>query len=195
MRKEEVVIKEKRTLEASKKNLMGSEGKLGVVLKRLGSPIIAHHSGGSLFDQSYLEDWGDLPEEDEKIPTMRLDDQDSPTGWEWSTEPQDIDDVTLSQIGWQFDGLSRGMHFEIKYDDHSKVLAAHHKGYLVYKEVAGDLAAYSPNPEWESYVDRLYIAAKPKEYEAQLDEREERKIEVKRAKETFLQRMRDKWGL
>lgn len=194
MRKEEAIIKEKRTLEATQKNLMGSEGKLGVILRRLGSPIIAHHQGGSLFDASYLESWEDLPEED-VIPTMAVDSNDAPEGWEWDMNPQDPEDVTLTQIGWMFDGLSRSMHFEIKYDDQEKILTAHYKGHLVYKEIAGDLATYVPLQEWEDYVERLFIAARPKEYQAQLEEREERKIEIKRAKQSFLQKMRDKWGL
>lgn len=193
MRKEEVVIKEKRTLEATQKNLMGSEGKLGTILRHLGTPIIAHHQGGGLFDQSYLEDWNDLPEDE--MPTMSVGEEQSPEGWEWDTTPRDPEDVSLVQIGWHFDGLSRGMHFEIKYDDQDKILTAHYKGHLVYKEMAGDLAAFVPLQEWEDYVESLYIAARPKEQESQIKERENRKEEVRRAKQSFLQKMRDKWGL
>lgn len=195
MRKEEAIVKEKRTLEATRKNLMGSEGKLGVILKQLGQPIIAHEIGGGMYDQSYLEGY-DIYEEDESLPTMSMgDDESTPEGWEWSTTPADADPVSCRQIGWHFDGLSRGMHLEIKYDDLTKTLRLHYRGHLVFEETTGDLTAYVPDLEWEKMINNLYNVAEPMKYDKEKEDREEQKTAIKQAKKNFLQKLRDKWGV
>ena len=56
-----------------------------------------------------------------------------------------------------FDGLSRSMHMEIKYSEETSELSLTHRGYLVYKEVMGDLEVYVPNEEWESWIEKLWM--------------------------------------
>ena len=55
MREIEKRIQEKRTVEATKKKLMGFNGKLGCIVRNLGQPIIAQSEGGG------LHDYGPLP--------------------------------------------------------------------------------------------------------------------------------------
>ena len=55
MQEHEEKIKQLRTLEAKKKDLMGLNGKLGHILLRLGQPIINHQEGGKYFEQQYLD--------------------------------------------------------------------------------------------------------------------------------------------
>ena len=193
MRKEEAVIKEQRTLEATKKKLMGSEGKLGVILKQLGQPIVSHDMGGGMYSQRFLDPY-EIEEEDESLPTMSLGEEATPEGWEWSM-PKDADLVSCRQIGWHFDGLSRGMHIEIKYDDISKVLTLHYKGHLVFEETTGDLTAYVPHPDWEDMINRLYAVAEPLKYDKEIEEREEQKELIRKAKKGFLQKLRERWGV
>ena len=50
----EKVIREKRTMEAVQKNLMGVSGKLGLIAKTFGYPIVRQGSG--LNDITYLDD-------------------------------------------------------------------------------------------------------------------------------------------
>lgn len=195
MRKEEIVIKEQRTLEATKKKLMGPEGKLGVILKQLGQPIISHDADAGMYNQTFLELYESIDDEDEwSLPTIASGEENAPYGWEWS-EPKDADFVSFSQIGWHFDGLSRRMHLEIKYDDLSKTLTLHYKGYLVFEETAGDLVTYIPNPEWENMINQLYSVAEPIKYKKEIQEREDQKKLVQKAKKNFLQKMRERWGI
>ena len=49
-------IQEQRTIEATKNNLMGFNGKLGCIAKNLGDPIIAEHSGGQYFSSNEMTD-------------------------------------------------------------------------------------------------------------------------------------------
>ena len=88
-------IKEKRTIEASKKNMMGKNGKLGMILKHFGETIVSQE--GMFSDVSYFDHfWEDGEEDDESMQTF--------------------EEGSLSRdVGSFFDGLSRGMHLEIKY--------------------------------------------------------------------------------
>jgi len=188
MRKEELLIKEQRTFEATKKKLMGVDGKLGTILKQLGHPIVAQ----DIYYENRLNFYDEYDEE-EIITTGNTED-DAPAGWEW-TDPESIYETSTRQIGWHFDGLSRGMHLEIKYDDYTGVLSLHYKGYLVFEENSGDLLRYSPSADWEILVDRLYQVAAPMKKKRSDEFKEEQTQEGKRQKRNFLQRMKEKWGL
>ena len=48
-------IREQRTIEANKKGLIGQNGKIGMVLRMLGHPIIAQYEGGTYVDTNYLD--------------------------------------------------------------------------------------------------------------------------------------------
>jgi len=185
----EAVIREKRTIEATKKNLMGPSGKLGVIVRTLGSPILRQGSG--LFDQVFMDDpYDDFVDEvfettmsEQKGPLVSRD------------EIAEMGDDFVHHEGYIFDGLSRGMHLEVQYHQANHKLTVTYKGYLVYKEVAGELEAYAPFEEWESMIDRLYTASKKKEKESKAVHDQERALKVREKKQTFWERLRMRWGL
>ncbi len=168
-------IKEQRLIEATRKGLTGLEGKFGCILRNIGTPIIAH--GGSWFESSELEDVWSLPEDkDEEIPTM------------------DIDE-SIMETGRFFEGLTKGMHLEIKYMSDSKDLVVYYKGYIVYHEVSGELDCYIPNREWETHIDNLFALAKKKESAGRKETKIINKQEAERQKLSFLDKLRLKWGV
>lgn len=165
-------IRERRTNLAIKQDYMGVAGKLGMIAKFLGHPIIQEDTG--MMDASYLDDPYDMDEE-ETMPT---------------THNQEI-----QEVGHAFDGLSSGMHLEIRYLYHKQELTVEYKGHTVYKEVAGDLFAFAPFPEWENLITLLYVRAKArrKKLEASMEPLVEEIVQVK--KQGWLQKMRYRWGI
>lgn len=173
MNNKDKLLKEQRTIEATKKKMMGPGGKLGTIVKWLGTPII--RQGGCYYDQTPMEDVWQLPEEADELLTM--------------------EDEEVIAEGWVFDGLSRGIHIDIKYLDFEKTLTCDYKGYRVYTEIAGDLFSYAPFVEWENDIDRLYRAAiKKREKVVQIEE-EAAKEEAIEENKNFLQRLRFRWGI
>lgn len=170
--KQERVIRERRTLEAVKKDYVGVSGKLGTIAKFLGKPIVRQGSG--LTDFGFLDDPYELPKEDE-LPT--------------------IEEVEIQEEGYLFDGLGWGMHLEIKYQHAEKKLTVDYKGHCVYREIAGDLYGFAPFSDWENLIDRLYVKAKEKR--KKIEKGMEPIVEklVQQKKESWLQRMRRKWGI
>lgn len=167
MNEQELKIKEFRTVEAKKKNLLGLHGKFGHILSALGQPIVHHADMGGLFSQTFLDDYdtdykdslnlkpGTPMEIMKQIPTADSDYMQPPEGWEWQCD-LDIDTFSEQAIGWHFDGLNRGMHLEITYKNSDKNLIVTYKGYVVYKEHSGDLRAYVPSEKWEVLIEKLY---------------------------------------
>lgn len=203
MNEKEKKIKEQRAIEATKKGYMGGlGGKFGTIMKHLGQPITAHLDGSS----GSLDVMGvtrtELPspwfEEEEmycQMPTLG-NDVEEPGGYGWADKSMvRRQSATTTTIGLHFDGLSRGMHLEMKYGEENSDVNVHYKGYLVYKEVAGDLQAYFPLPEWEKMVEELYKVAKAKEDEFRKQEKKDRVEEATKIKESWLQKMRKSWGI
>lgn len=178
MDSEQLAIKEKRTIEAIKKDLMGASGKLGTICKYLGTPI-HHQSTGNIF----LDDPYDSPQDryhnDAILDELLVFDEGQ----------------SIHEIGWLFCGLSRGMHLEIKYLDTEKTLTVTHKGFVVYTEVSGDLESYAPNSEWEDMIEKLYKLAKENKKQLSLQEKTERKLLIAEKQIGFLQKMRERWGI
>lgn len=165
------LIREKRTIEATRKNIMGGSGKLGMIAKCFGSEIIKQGSG--TYDQTFLERFDDF-EEEETVPVM--------------------EDESISKEGYFFDGLSRGMHFEIKYLN-SGVLTAYHLGYLVYHEISGELFTYVPNDNWEKLiVEPLYQQAKLKAETMKKEQKEFSEMNNLRKAQQFIINLRNRWG-
>lgn len=168
------IIRERRQLLATNKNMMGSGGKLGIIAKYLGTPIIRQGSG--LMDQTFLTDPYDMFEEEDKLPTYN--------------------DAYQCMEGYIFDGLSRGMHFEVRLNIVVNEIRAQYQGYVVYEEKLGDLYAYNPQPEWEdNIVEPLYKQAtkKAKELGAEIAE-EKRATAIEKAR-LFLEDLKQRWGL
>jgi hypothetical protein len=184
----EARIKEQRLAEANKKGLTGPTGKIGVVLKVLGEPIVSQ-----MEDASYLNLAGE--EEDEGIPIMAVEGAKRPTGPEWSDEGRVATYYGIHEIGRHFDGLSRGMHMEIFYRDESSEMSLYHRGFLAYKESQGNLQCYVPSNEWEGWISSLFKVAKKKQREEKEKEFEERVKESEKTKLSWLHEMASRWGI
>ncbi len=163
-------IKTQRMIEATRKGYMGMSGKFGIILQQLGEPIIGH--GSPLFEVTYMET--PYPEHEEE--EMGYFDEDE----------------TVTEVGWLFSGLNRGMHLEITYED--AVLSVYYKGYPVYIERAGDLECFVPNQNWEQNIEQLYEVA----IKLQRKDRQDAKVVKDKIKETnrknWLQAIWKKWG-
>jgi hypothetical protein len=187
--KKEAVIREKRTIEATKKNLMGPSGKFGVILQAFGHPIMRQGSG--LCDTNYLDDPFDDFVHTEYSSTVS--EQQGPVAYR--DEILNSSDDFIYAEGMLFDGLSSGMHIEIIHDRLAHTLKVSYKGYQVYKEVAGELEAYAPFPEWEDMIERLYRSAKDhiKKNKSYLETQIDEKIQEK--KKSWWQKLRMRWGV
>lgn len=201
-------IKEQRLIEATKRGYTGKGGRLHLILFTMGEPIVSMSEGGAAFDTHYLDDpyaegWADnslesarnAKELHERIQTMYMEygpglPMTNPFG-------ENPEMVRLSQntIGFHFDGLSRGMHLELKYDNLDNELTVHYKGYLVYKERKGELLAYAPFPEWEDCIDRLFKVAKKKSAWKKEEEFQKDVKEAEAEKTSWWEDLRRRWGI
>lgn len=176
----EHAIKLRRTNEAILRDYLGPSGKLGTILKYLGTPII--RQGSALHSERYLDDPYEGSQEG-VIPTFD------------ESNSYVEDGRERPYTGYLFDGLSRGMHLEIKYMSQEKKLVVDYKGYNVYTEIAGDLYKFAPFKEWEDLITVLYKQAEKKKEIVV----EQRKVEVvrtmKREQAGVLERLRMYWGL
>jgi|TARA_Y100000034_G_C6808373_1_gene363161 hypothetical protein len=205
MNEKEERIKEQRTIEAAHKNLSGLGGKFGIILQGLGQPIMAQ-GGDSLYDSWNIEDpfeiiekkeLGGTPEEMQgQIPYFNSNTGEEPVGGSWRNDREYVKEpYSVYKIGYIFDGLSKGIHVEIKYILDNNELTVYHKGYLVYKEVAGDLLAYAPNDEWEEKVDRLFQSAKNIRTKKSKESQKEKVANAMRKRDSWWQTIKAKWGL
>ena len=174
MDSKESLIKEKRTIEATRKNLMGPSGKLGIICRFLGKPIIFH--GGANSSELLWDDPYEMTE-DEELPTFNE------------------EEGGMYVHGWVYDGLSRGMHLEIKYIDHEKKLTVFYKGFEVFKEIAGDLEKYAPFSDWEDMIEKLHQNAIDKRKEENIVGKVIRKQELGKKAMELLRKLRMNWGI
>lgn len=170
-------IKEQRLIEATRKNLTGVDGKIGCILKYIAAPIEAQggdSSGISYGTTEFQRYWED--DDEEGLPEL---------------DPEQ----TYTEIGKHFDGLSRGMHLEIKYMSDSNQITVLHKGHMVFCEIAGDLLCYVPGQEWENQIDQLFGLAKKIESQKSKIEVKENKLEAEREKRSLLNKLKTLWGI
>jgi len=185
-------IKEQRTAEANKKGLMGQSGKIGTVLRTLGSPIVAQTELSSYLD---TEGRGEELQERRKIPVFDAEGVERPTGNEWSEADWDSTPYSAREVGMHFDGLSRGMHMEIIYKEDSSELSVQHRGYLVYREVQGDLQCYVPSDEWEGWMESLSRLARKVQRERKEEEFRAKVEAAAKAKKSWLGEIASRWGI
>jgi hypothetical protein len=104
-----------------------------------------------------------------------------------------FDEEEMTAIaGHAFDGLSRGMHLEIKNLENR--LSVTYKGFPVYLEESGDLQRYVPFQEWEDQIERLYkVAAKLRKEDKKVKKGMKEQV-AERAKNKWFRRMFEKWG-
>jgi|SRR5581483_2270867 len=182
-------IKEQRTAEAISKEYMGLDGKFGIILKTLGKPILAQGS-----NNVETTEWRDVYELEEE------------------TIPEEDPDAPILEVGRMFSGLKFGYNIEITYmqegtiptkvDDYftayelaSKVLKVYWNSYLVYLESDGELHQFLPNEEWENIINKIYGSAKKLRVKINQENIEESKNQDVKEKMSFLQMLRQKWGI
>lgn len=182
-------IREQRLAEATKKGLMGQSGKIGTVLKFLGSPVVAQTEAASFLD---VEGTG---VEEEGIPVMDVEGAARPEGPEWGPEGGDAVPFSTRSVGMHFDGLGRGMHLEVLYKEDSSEMSVYHRGSLVYRESQGDLLCYVPSDEWEGWISSLFVLAKKVQREQKELEFQSRVKDAERAKASWLRDLASRWGL
>lgn len=180
MHPKEKELAQRRTIEAAQKDMIGPAGKLGVIARQLGSVIVSQCSGLHEYNDYDLDPYEQDQATDNELPVYHEED-----GADFDSRIQ----------GLVFDGLSRGMHIEIKYKRFSAELTCYYKGYKVYQEVAGDIYAYSPSPEWEDMIESLFKVAQKQQRESQKEQREVNEVIAKKQKESFLQSLRTRWGI
>lgn len=199
-------IREKRILEATKKGLMGQNGKIGTILRIIGEPIIKQSEGGHYVESNFIDLEGSTNIEEsiydidnsidllKKIPIMGVEGSQRPNSDEWSGIPDPVY-YGLDTIGMYFEGLNRGMHLEIKYDELTSELIVLYKGYIVYKETKGELLAYNPIDEWEKWIESLYKIAKEKQRKIKEKEFEESIKSNEKEKELWWEKIKNRWGI
>lgn len=171
-------IQELQTIKATSNNLMGVQGKLGVIAKYLGEPIKEESS--LFYTNTLMEDVWALPNEE--------------ISESYSDMPEFADmEVNVHHIGWLFDGTTSGVHLEIKYKADESCLLVHYRGYKVYEEIAGELTAYVPG-DWEKQVDMIYKRAKQRQNLKKKETLKENASEYDKQKTSFLQKMKQLWG-
>lgn len=184
MNEKEKRIKEERTNEAIKKNLIGLDGKLGIILKTLGQPIVGQS----------IADYQDVDEN--IIPTiLTYDDYGNEIEEPYWVDENHKVEYRPYELGWYFDGLSYSFHFEIKYEEDTSVLTAKFKGRDVYKDMAGDLLCYVPSPDWEGPVDKLYEKAKSIREKRKKEDRKIKEQKAEKNKSNFLNKLKELWGI
>jgi len=165
-------IVEERTTEATKKNLMGYQGKIFLVSKILGHEMIKESEGPEYLDfESIYEDNTD----NDNIQTYS-------------------DDSYSYSIGHSFDGLSYGYHINIMFMEYENSIKLWYKGNICYHEEAGNLLMYKPHDEWEKIIDNLFSIAESRVEKIMKNKVSADKKSFAILKNRELQRIRDKWG-
>ena len=196
MKDAEKRIKDQRVIEANRKNLFGLEGKLGCILKYLGEPLVRQDEGDWFHNTRYMNEdstieWGGTPEEIiSQIPTEDWGEMIPDECYRSERKSYDI-----QEIGMHFDGLSRGMHLEIRYLEEEGQLTVKWEGNLVYREVGGDLECYVPMNEWEDKINLLFPLAKKLEVKKSHEMMDVRREKIQKDKISFLEKIRKKWGI
>lgn len=190
----EARLKEQRLAEATKKGLTGATGKIGAVLKTLGSPIVGQVEGTNFIDTEGRGD-DDGGESLGSIPVMDMDGVERPSDPYWSSDVPDSVSFGMYSVGRHFDGLGRGMHLEIIYKEESSEMSVYHRGRLVYREIQGDLVCYVPSEEWEGWVSSLFKVAKKQQREEKEAEFQSKIQEAERRKNSWLRDLASRWGL
>jgi len=186
---QENVIREKRTIEATKKNLMGPAGKFGVILQAFGTPVL--RQGYSSNQHNFIED----PYEDNIYQEFEttISGQNGPLAYR--DEISYMESESIHNEGLYFDGLSRGLHLEITYWQADSQLKVMFKGYPVYIEIAGELQCYVPSDSWETFIDKLYSISKNKIKKNKKDQEKELENKILEKKINFWQNIKARWGV
>ncbi len=182
-------IKDLRTIEANQKNLVGPTGKLGIIVRMFGQPII--DEGGGIYEVDYL-DYDQFSYEGFYETTVSK--QRGPSLGDNRIHESD-EDVTYRCLGYFYNALSAGINMEIrseKDEDHFS-LQVIVEGSVVYQELNGDLEQYVPG-DWEKKVNSLYRVAEKRLEGIKKNMAISIKQEAEENKQGFLQRLKERWG-
>lgn len=169
---DENTIRQRRTIRAHKENLLGTDGKIGIILKYLGEPIRDH-----IRSDLDIKEWGFWEDQEEKegLPTLN-EEEDSRV------------------VGWTYDGQKKRLPIYMRYWESDGKMVVDYKGYRVFCEIEGELDCYVPLKEWEDIVENLYVQANKirKDYnkETEKEMKEMSKIEFYKC----MKLLRSKWG-
>jgi hypothetical protein len=170
-------IKEQRMAEAIMRGLMGLGGKIACIATFLGSKIVSETP--DFYSETSLDDVWDLGTIDEYDHKRIVTAEEN----SWTRD-----------IGYIFDGLSRGMHLEIKYLSDERALTVYYKGNKVYREVSGDLECYAPS-EWIDMIEKLFVVAKKLADEKKSRDAKQDASDTKSFVAKKIDEMRARWGL
>jgi hypothetical protein len=160
-------IIEQRTTEATKKNLIGYEGKLYLIARFLGDEIIKQSE-----EQQFLN-YEDFEEE----------------------EIQTLDENTVTtKLGYFYTGTKHANNIEIYTDDYFGEIRVFYKGILCYKETGGVLETYVPHDLWEKTIEDLYTIIQPKIKKYIKTKAIEEQTNLKIAEDNTISELRKKWG-
>lgn len=185
MKDKEQIIRENRLIDATKKNYIGSSGKLATIAKYLGSPIIAQGSRVDSLDGVYLP----------SVETNNLQGYPEDVYDEENTLPMFQNEEAIHCMGYTFCGMDRGINLEINYFLENKTLKVSYKGYQVFHEIEGILHGYAPFPEWESYIETFHKRAEINKKKMKQSLLEVEREEIKKEQLNFLDRLRMVWGI
>jgi hypothetical protein len=171
MKFNEQLIKEKRTIEATKKEYMGANSKFILICKNLGEEIIQQGS-----DNNFIKYDNFWDKEESSYETI---DENTP----------------ISSLGFYFYGLNYSCNLEIYFLDYEKLTKVIYEGAKVYEEINGELEAYTPNNEWEIMIENLYNLAKEKDKKLKIKEKERKKQIFEERKSSMLEILKKVWGI
>jgi hypothetical protein len=171
MKFNEQLIKEKRTIEATKKEYMGANSKFILICKNLGEEIIQQGS-----DNNFIKYDNFWDKEESSYETI---DENTP----------------ISSLGFYFYGLNYSCNLEIYFLDYEKLTKVIYEGTKVYEEVNGELEAYTPNNEWEVMIENLYNLAKEKDKKLKIKEKERKNKIFEERKSSMLEILKKVWGI
>lgn len=199
MNDKEKKIIEQRTIEATRKGLMGFSGKLGIILRSLGQPIISQ-ADGIYMSEYFGYSSNNYDQNDEEIGTMEVLDLlgnpiEEPFDDSWTNKNSNRKNISIRNIGWHYDGLNRSMHLEIKFLEEQAELTVYYEGNLVFKEISGELKTYIPFDDWELKIESLFKASKKIDDVVKTKEKTERLEEAKKNKSKWLKKMKENWGI
>lgn len=196
------------------KKYMGAEGKFGTILKVFGSEIaeqLDEFSSSRYLDDPYAEEidpHDTKTNEDflQSIPTMgafqtgddgvsRSIQEPGDVAPEWWTPKKAHIQQSVYEYGYLFDGLSRGMHLEIKYTNADRRLVVSYQGYPVYEERSGILTCFSPDKAWESLINKLYEKAAPVAKVNKDNAKDAEAASEEYQKTSYIEKMVKRWGL
>lgn len=169
----EKAIKEARTIEAMRNGYMGLGGKFCQITKKLGFPII--NQGGLYLDSTEFEDVF-KEENKEEIRTAN-------------------EDESTYEVGWQFDGLSRGINLSITIKNHLREIIVRHEGNIVYKEVSGELEGYHPDKVWEEWINKLHETVKKSQRKESIQNNKKIEQQKEEKKLKILDDLKRRWGI